>query len=339
MLLVLSAALLLQVQVRVTRTPGASDSAKKTQSDSAKKTEQSKKGVNVSIGVNLSGTKVTAAGDTIVTDTVINGTDTSITTRRKRVRRPRTVAPELLATAFGDARARSLLLSAREARMRQDSTLRSYDVVSYQRLSVGMGFKKIGRERLMMRKEGVSRVRWQRGVGAWIDVKGSRMAFPMISGMMDEKDRKEMNDEMSEMDTDMAPIPYYPGRDALWVGGGGVARAEVNEEEIVHPLAAGAEGFYKYAIGDSASIKIAGREPIRLRELRVQARTPKWNLIVGSFWFDEDSGLLVRAVYRMSVPIDVWAVVKEHEPDAQDDIPKWVKPMISPMRAQVSAIT
>src|SRR5437667_334569 len=36
--------------------------------------------------------------------------------------------------------------------------------------------------------------------------------------------------------------------------------------------------------------------------------------------------------------MDVWAVVNEEDSTAKDDIPIWVKPLISPMRAQISAI-
>src|SRR5262245_54652181 len=68
--------------------------------------------------------------------------------RRERERRrsereaPRRIplTPELERTAFRDPQAKSLLLLAREARLRQDSALLSYDATAYQRLSVGFGF-------------------------------------------------------------------------------------------------------------------------------------------------------------------------------------------------------
>ena len=45
------------------------------------------------------------------------------------------------------------LIKAREARLRQDSTLTGYEAKAYERMSVGMGFKRIGRDRLLMRAE------------------------------------------------------------------------------------------------------------------------------------------------------------------------------------------
>src|ERR1051326_9507616 len=55
-------------------------------------------------------------------------------------------------------------------------------------------------------------------------------------------------------------------------------------------------------------------------------------------WFDTKSGQLVRAAYLFSVPVDIWAVATEDDPKSMDDVPIWVKPMITPMKAEVSAI-
>jgi hypothetical protein len=88
----------------------------------------------------------------------------------------------------GDARARGLgvqgpgraglLKQAREARMRQDSALLAYDATAYQRISAGLGFRAFGRDRLLFRTENVSRVRWSRENGAWVDLKGARTVIP-----------------------------------------------------------------------------------------------------------------------------------------------------------------
>ena len=242
------------------------------------------------------------------------------------------ITPAILASAFKDARARDLLLRARAARLNQDSTLTGYDANSYERMSVGMGFKRIGRDRLLMRSERAAHIVWQRGRGAIIDVKGQRTAFPMLEGV-------------GRGDADfgsVAEIPYYPGRETLWIGSG-LAKADVSESEIVHPLATGAEAYYTYASGDSVGFQLPGGQRIELRELLIRPRQPKWNVAVGSLWFDAATAQLVRAVYRMAQEMDIMAVAKEeaneedHDPD--DDIPRWVKPMITPMKAKVSAVT
>src|SRR5437762_9408363 len=87
-----------------------------------------------------------------------------------RIRRQIPVTPALIASAFKDAPAKDLLLRARAARLAQDSALTGYDANSYERMSVGMGFKRIGRDRLLMRGERASHVMWQRDKGAIVDV-------------------------------------------------------------------------------------------------------------------------------------------------------------------------
>jgi hypothetical protein len=242
------------------------------------------------------------------------------------------VTAELERSAFKDASARTTLLKARKARLAQDSALVAYDAMSYERISAGMSFTKLGRDRLIFRHEDAAHVRWQRGVGAWIDIKGSRTAAPMINAGQDQKNvRVELDDAPTGI------VPYFPGYEPLWVGDD-IARAQVDESEIVNPIADGAEAYYTYSSGDSLSFRLPNGQTIRLRELKVRPRQPKWNLAVGSLWFDTGSGQLVRAAYRLSIPMDIWAVAQDEDSTSMDDVPVWVKPMITPMRAEVAAI-
>ncbi|HSA58036.1 MAG TPA: hypothetical protein VLE53_20145, partial [Gemmatimonadaceae bacterium] len=270
--------------------------------------------------------------------------------RRDRERRPPRRIPvtaELERTAFLDPGARALLLRARDARMRQDSTLASYDASAYQRVSVGIGFRAIGRDRLLFRTENASRVRWSREGGAVVDLKGRRTVFPAFAEAEAEADMHEIQ-----------ALPYYPGREALWIGSQ-EARAEVDDRELVHPIALGSEAYYRFASGDSLDFTLPDGAKINLRELRVEPRRPEWRLSVGSFWFDQSTGQLVRAVYRLAVPIDVWAIAKEEserarsdtsyrsggmagefrELEEEDDVPGWVRAMMSPLQANLEAVT
>jgi hypothetical protein len=274
---------------------------------------------------------------------------------RRPIRR-QPVTPELERSAFADPVARRLLERARAARLAQDSGLRAYDAKTYQRLSLGLGVRRIGRERLLLRTEQVARVRWARGATVLVEPTGRRTAFPMGAADLDL--------------TPVTPIPYFPGRESLWLpfgATGGVARVEVDENELLHPLAAGAESYYRYATGDSASIRLPDGRTIALRELRITARRAEWRAFVGSFWFDVDRGSLVRAAYRSAAEMDIWqAATEEQRRDLEeaierartdtsaaaraavreteralrrDDPPRWVKGMLTPMRARISAIT
>ena len=231
-------------------------------------------------------------------------------------------------TALNDARAGTLLARARVARLAQDSALQSYDATAYKRWTIRMRLSRIGRDRIAVGHESAGRVRWQRGVGIWVDVQGSRNEMPITRGLESEKDRRER-----EQAVERPPIPWFPGQEALWIG------SDRALERLVHPLADGAEAYYQYESGDSMSLRLPDGHTIQIRELRIRPRAPKWNLAVGSLWFDVASGQLVRAVYRLAEPMDMWEVAREMgEEDLDEDIPAAVKPLLAPMRGQVSAI-
>ena len=266
---------------------------------------------------------------------------------RPQTARRQPVTPYLLRSAFASEGARTLFERARGARLWQDTTLRAYDASAYQRVSAWLSLRKTGRSRLAFRAENASRVRWTRGEGAQVELRGARTAIPIASSMklfMSRDTEEELRDEIGrdigdELAQVMSPIPYYPGRDQLFLSlvNDGRIMLEAEDSEIIHPLANGAEAYYRYAIGDSASIRLPGGRTVLLRELVVRARQPKWNLAIASLWFDTETSHLVRAAYRFSEPMDLQKIVEE-ENDG-DDIPAAVKPLIFPMSANVSAMT
>ena len=239
------------------------------------------------------------------------------------------VTPHHLATAFRDDSAGVLLHRAREARVQQDSTLVSYDAMAHLRLSIGMGAGRIARQRVLFRMENASRVRWHRDIGVRLEVKGLRGVYPGVS-------RDAANMKMRSNIPEMMLLPYYPGQEALLIGWGS-ADAEVDETEVVHPLAAGAEAYYTYESGEIAQLTGRDGSVIRLRELQVRPRRVGWNLIVGSLWLDVDRGQLVRAAYRPAEPLDIWAQIAA-DPSNDPGLPSAVRRLLSPLRAQVSTV-
>jgi hypothetical protein len=204
------------------------------------------------------------------------------------------------ATAFANPEAREILGRARIARVTQDSALRSYRATITQRISLRMGVRRVGLEKLLFRGDNVARVAWKEGVGVRVTPVGSRMTVPMA-------------DNVSGNIVEAVTIPYYPGRETLWFPGDafGKVKADIDEREMIHPLARGAEVYYRYDTGGSTDLRLADGRIIRLRELRITARKPEWRTFVGSFWFDRDGGQLVRAVYRLAADIDIWDLVDE----------------------------
>lgn len=245
------------------------------------------------------------------------------------------VTEEHRRTAFKDAAARELLLRARAARLQQDSSLYSYDVKSYQRISVGMSLRETARDRLVWRGENASRVRWQRGRGARVEVLGARMVAPIAQGTReDEEVEREM---LSELD-DMLAVPYYPGKDQLWL----FDRLDVSGDDdgpmLIHPVAEGSEAYFTFASGDSVDIVLPDGKRLKLREIVATPRRAVWNLVVGSFWFETESAQLARAVMRFSAPMDMWEIVDE-DPDVRSDVPVVARGLFSPMKAEITAVT
>lgn len=246
------------------------------------------------------------------------------------------------ATAFKDSAARTLLLRARAARLAQDSALRAYDVTSYQRLSLGLGLRAGARNRLAYRSEGAARVRWERGRGAHVSVLGARLAVPIVQGTPGEA---EAEAESAGDFTDVMAIPYYPGMDELWLfnmfGNGGDEGDEAPEEGtyLIHPVAEGSEATYTFAIGDSMTIALPGGRTIHLRELRAMPRTPSWNAVAASLWFELDEAHLVRAALRFSDRLDAWELVRQQDSTARDEIPLFARPLVTPLQLDLTGMT
>src|SRR5688500_17818259 len=94
-----------------------------------------------------------------------------------------TVTDAIRRSAFANAGAREILVGAREARLAGDSMLTSYDAKSVLRVSAGLGFKRLGRQRLLFRGESAARIRWQRDIGARMELTGERIVLPSFAGI------------------------------------------------------------------------------------------------------------------------------------------------------------
>ena len=180
--------------------------------------------------------------------------------------RRKEVTEKDLATAFSDPAAREILTLARKARLEQDSALRSYDAMTYQRISANLAFTRLGRERLVFRTERADRVRWDRDKGLWLEVKGARTVLPGIP----EIGEREAGKGIAHAG-EMAAVPYFPGYEALWIGPV-MTETTVTEKGPVHPMAEGSEAYYTYRTGQPVAIKLADGRTINLRELEVRPR-------------------------------------------------------------------
>jgi len=253
----------------------------------------------------------------------------SLNRARRRALRDVVVTPEMMASAYKDPQSRELIARARHERTVQDTSLRAYDAVSKERITASMSFRASGPDKLVLRSETASRVRWQRGRGAVVDVLGARTAFPMFF-----QGARVLSDFL-EMD----PIPYYPGREGLLRFFGTNLSRNSDEGLFIHPLDRGAEMYYVFRAADSVTFMLPDGTRIRLRAVEVTARKPASDLIVGTLWFDQASGQLVRGAFRPAAPLDIKKFVEEDDPKSFEDVPAAVKPMIFPMTLTISAFT
>ncbi len=212
--------------------------------------------------------------------------------------------------------AAELVARARTARFQQDSALAEYYAIAKQRWSAGLGVAAaaglgpMGRVRLGARFESVARVGWHHQYGAWAELIAARAVAPIVGEM----------EPTPDDDGPVLTLPYYPGRDALWPT---TELKDAFPEKggwITHPLDAGSDSLYHFSLGSPLTITLPGGKMIRLRELLLRPVRPDSRLIVGSLWVDIESGALVRAAYRPSVPIDLWPLMKENFDDDEFEI-------------------
>src|SRR5205814_4851581 len=92
----------------------------------------------------------------------------------------------------------------------------------------------------------------------------------------------------------------------------------------------------------SISYTLPGGERTTLRELKVRPRSTRWNLAIGSLWFDVASGQLVKAIYRLASPMDFLLLAEEEA--ARDstrrrpDVNPIARAIMTPFVGQISAV-
>ena len=242
--------------------------------------------------------------------------------------------PRDTAGAYLDADARRLVAAARARRETIDRSITGYRATMRER--IGVGIRALRRDRMLYRRELVLRIDWRRDSIGRIDVIGAREAVPAALPVPEVPER---------IKREVADYAFDPADDRLTVGfgGGGGGRQEGRDStrdstdhdrgiQLSHPLAPNSEGDYRFAAGDSSAVVFPNGRTIRLRELRVIPRRLDFRLMSGSFWIDEDTHGVVRALIRPARPFDFEQDIGEED---GEKIPGFVKPI----RAEVRFIT
>jgi hypothetical protein len=185
--------------------------------------------------------------------------------------------------AYRDARARELVALARARRAVVDTRIAAYEVTVHERLSAGLAVARF--ERLLLRRETASRIEWSRDT-VRIELLGAREVQPMT--------RAGVALPPATMAGMLPALAFDPTDSEMLL--------RVDSRLIRHPLAAGSEAHYRFASGDSSSIRLPDGRVVRLVELRIAARRADPRLINGSFWLDADTHAVVRVGFRLSAP-------------------------------------
>jgi len=229
-------------------------------------------------------------------------------------------APARDSSAYLDPAARRLVAAARTRRETIDRSITAYRTRMRER--IGVGVRALRRDRMLYRRELALRIDWRRDSVAQIDVLGARQSVPAAVP------KREVPEDLKG---DAGDYAFDPADDRLTVGFGNTRRDTTQDStskhrdvEFRHPLAPGSEADYKFATGDSSVLVFADGHTIKLRELRIIPRRLDFRLMSGSFWIDESSHAVVRALIRPARPFDFEQDVSDED---DKDIPGFVKPI------------
>ena len=237
-------------------------------------------------------------------------------------------APAGDSSAYLDAAARRLVAAARTRRETIDRSITAYRTRVRER--IGVGIRALRRDRMLYRREIALRIDWRRDSVAQIDVLGARQSVPAAVP------KREVPEDLKG---DAGDYAFDPADDRLTIGFGNTRRDSTRDStgkhrdvEFRHPLAPGSEADYRFATGDSSVVVFADGRTIILRELRIIPRRLDFRLMSGSFWIDETSHAVVRALIRPARPFDF-------EQDVSDEDNKDIPGFIKPIRIEVRFIT
>ena len=232
-------------------------------------------------------------------------------------------SPTRDSAAYLDAGARRLVAAARARRETIDRSITAYRTRMRER--IGVGIRALRRDRMLYRREIALLIDWRRDGVSQIDVIGARQSVP--AAVPD----PELPEDLK---SDAGDYAFDPADDRLTIGfGGGNERTRRDstqdstrhrDVEFRHPLAPGSEADYRFASGDSSVVVFPDGRTIRLRELKVIPRRLDFRLMSGSFWIDEESHGVVRALIRPARAFDLEQDLAEED---DKDIPGFVKPI------------
>ena len=189
---------------------------------------------------------------------------------------------------FQDAATAELYALARQRHIHQDTLVRDYRASVHTRLEASAGKSRFARQTTLMAHETMARITWKMPNDLKIQVVGTRAKVPligMLSGIADVDDEveRELRNEL------VMDRPWFIPRafgDSIRVMG-------VPEHAALHPLAAGATDYYRFAITDSVEVRVPGLV-VRAKAMSIEPKRFGPALVAGTMWVDAATGDVVR---------------------------------------------
>lgn len=217
--------------------------------------------------------------------------------------------------SYADTATATLVNAARGARDRNERLVTAYRARVSQRL--GVGLQALSRDRMLYRQELVADISWRRDSTSTMTVVGAREGVPIATG----------GDQVpSELDDMLSGLILDPASDYFQFLG-----PDGDNSSFIYPLSPAGESLYRYKKGSTTTIGLPNGRQIRLVALEVTARRADYRLVNGTFWFDEATYNLVRAVFRPSRPFEMQ---RDLTPEDREGIPAFVN-----ARAEAKYIT
>lgn len=197
--------------------------------------------------------------------------------------------PQRAPSAYQDPSAAQLIARARHRHVRQDSLVTGYQALLRTRFDVTVGRSRFAPTTTLLAHESAARVAWRAPNDLRLEVLGARTAAPVlrmlrVAGVdLDQDIDQELRTEV------WLDRPWFLPR----AFGDSIRLMGVPELAALHPLAAGAEAYYRYAITDSVILS-EGARTVRAVGVRVEPTRPGPSLVAGDMWIDADQGDLVR---------------------------------------------
>ena len=190
-------------------------------------------------------------------------------------------------TTYADRATSALVARAMLRHHQQDSTVRDYRASLRYRLSFSLGKRRWAELPVAAVEEQVGTVTWQLPNDLRVDLLGRRQAS-----------RLEGVKLVSSFNR-----PWFVPRtmgDSIRVFG-----SDAPTRGAPHPLAPGADRFYRYAAGDSLSIA-TGSKRVTIRSITITPKAAGGAYVVGKLWVDVLTGDVARFTFRF-VGTDLWA--------------------------------